>query len=261
MTIRTASLAILLAAVPLAAADAATPPAPLVPKMMGGPALQPAAVLSALLDELHARRALAGLDNEHRFVVASQHPGAGDTQVLRVNHTYRGVRVFGSQSVIVASKQGKLISESVADRRELLGQSGDGKPAFSVKPAITPQQAIDTAIKSVSRGGVAVVPPSAELIIYPIIKTERVPSAVNKAEEELNALDVNDVVDRYELAYQVRTRMRAARQPVFHDTIVNAIDGRIIEQWSMLQTVIGVGKSQYNGEVPLSTTRTASNSR
>jgi len=255
MNIRTTSLAILLAAVPLAAADAATAPAPLVPKMMGGPALQSAAVVSALLNELNARRALAGLDNEHRFVVASQHPGAGDTQVLRVNHTYRGVRVFGSQSVIVASKQGKLISESVADRRELLGQSGDGKPPFSVKPAITPQQAIDTAIKSVSRGGVAVVPPSAELIIYPIIKTERVPSAVNKAEEELNALDVNDVVERYELAYQVRTRMRAAQQPVFHDTIVGAIDGSIIEQWSMLQTVIGVGKSQYNGEVPLSTTQ------
>ncbi len=260
MTIRTASLAILLGAVPLAAttmaAAAPAAPAPLAPKLMGGPAVRPASAISALLDELSARRALAGLDNEHRFVVASQHPGAGETQVVRVNHTYRGLRVFGSQSVVVANAQGKLVSESVSDRRERLGQGKSaGKPEFSIKPAVTPQQAIDTAIKSVSRGGVAVVPPSAELIIYPIIKTERVPSAVNKAEEELNALDVNDVVDSYELAYQVRTRMRAAQQPVFHDTIVSANDGRIIDQWSMLQTVAGVGKSQYNGEVPLSTTQ------
>ena len=77
-----------------------------------------------------------------------------------------------------------------------------------VKPAITPEAAIDTAIKSVALGSVAVAPPRAELVIYPIVKTERLPSAAGKGEEELNALDLNEVVEAHELAYHVRTRMR-----------------------------------------------------
>jgi zinc metalloprotease ZmpA len=48
--------------------------------------------------------------------------------------------------------------------------------------------------------------------------------------------------------------MRRGDQPVYHDTIVSARDASIIDQWSMLQTVVGVGRSQYSGEVPLSTT-------
>jgi Zn-dependent metalloprotease len=48
--------------------------------------------------------------------------------------------------------------------------------------------------------------------------------------------------------------MVAGDKPAFHDTVVSANDGRIIDQWSMLQTVIGTGNSQYNGMVPISTT-------
>ncbi|WP_308621429.1 M4 family metallopeptidase [Massilia sp. Se16.2.3] len=98
-------------------------------------------------------------------------------------------------------------------------------------------------------------PPSAELLIYPVMKMERIPEAQDKPESELNALDVRDVVDHYELAYLVRTRMQRADQPLFFDTVVSAKDGHIVERWSMLQTVVGVGKSQYNGEVPISTTQ------
>src|SRR5699024_1449852 len=49
-------------------------------------------------------------------------------------------------------------------------------------------------------------------------------------------------------------RLRVGDQPVYHDSIVSARDGAILDQWSMVQTVVGVGKSQYNGEVPISTT-------
>jgi Zn-dependent metalloprotease len=43
-------------------------------------------------------------------------------------------------------------------------------------------------------------------------------------------------------------------KPVYHDTIVSARDGAILAQWNMLQTVVGVGHSQYNGDVPINTT-------
>ncbi len=258
MKIRKTSLAAMLAATPWlvllpAHAQAATP-------LMNGPHLQSPQVLSTLLGELASRRARIGLDGDHQFAVASQHPGPSGTQVVRADHTYKGVRVFGSESVIVSDGAGKVLSESVAERRYGLSpapgkqNSSGAAPALHVKPAITPEAAIATAIKSVGAGAVAVTPPRAELIIYPIVKTERLPSAINKAEEELNALDVAEVVEAHELAYHVRTRMRKHHQPVYHDTIVDAMDGRIIDQWSMLQTALGSGKSQYNGVVPLSTT-------
>lgn len=259
MKIRKTSLAVVLGAMPwlaLAPAHAAAP-------LMNGPAVQSQQALSTLLGELGAQRAQRGLDGDHQFAVASQHPGPSGTQVVRADHTYKGIRVFGSESVVVSNSAGKILSESVAERRPGLGKpsASAGKPAgmgaapvFHVKPTISAQDAIATAIKSVAAGGVPVTPPRAELIIYPIVKTERLPSAVNKPEEELNALDVTEVVEAHELAYHVRTRMRVNNQPLYHDTIVSARDGRIIDQWSMLQTAIGIGKSQYNGVVPLSTT-------
>ena len=270
MKIRKTSLAALLAsslgtlpALPALPLLLAMVPAQAAIPLMNGPAVQSPQALSTLLGELGSRRAKIGLDGDHQFAVASQHPGPSGTQVVRADHTYKGVRVFGSESVVVSDGAGKVLSESVAERRQGLGQvagaGGGGKvpasaPVFHVKPAITPDTAIATAIKSVAAGATPVTPPRAELIIYPIVKTERLPSATNKAEEELNALDVADVVEAHELAYHVRTRMRKNNVPVYHDTIVNATTGRIIDQWSMLQTAIGSGKSQYNGVVPLSTT-------
>ena len=256
MMIRKTSLAALLGALPLLALVPAHGAIPL----MNGPAVQSPQALSTLLGELGARRARTGLDGDHQFALASQHPGPSGTQVVRADHTYKGVRVFGSESVIVSDGAGKILSESVAERRQGLGAAPGPKStsgasgAFHTKAAITPEAAIAIAIKSVAAGGVAVKPPQAELIIYPIVKTERLPSAVNKAEEELNALDVTEVVESHELAYHVRTRMRLNNQPIYHDTIVSAANGRIIDQWSMLQTATGSGKSQYNGVVPLSTT-------
>ncbi len=257
MKIRKTSLAAVFGALPLLAG---LPTQAAVP-LMNGPALQSPQALSTLLGELGNRRARIGLDGDHQFTVASQHPGPSGTQVVRASHTYKGVRVFGSESVIVSDGSGKVLSESVAERRPGAGQLASGKhttsakpPALHVKPTITAEAAIATAVKSVAADAVPVTAPRAELIVYPIVKTERLPSAVNKPEEELNALDVTEVVEAHELAYHVRTRMRRHNVPLYHDTIVSATSGRIIDQWSMLQTAIGSGKSQYNGVVPLSTT-------
>ncbi|SHH04477.1 M4 family metallopeptidase [Massilia sp. CF038] len=249
MKIRTTSVALLVAGLPMLAAGA---------PLMNGPSLQSAPALTSLLGELAARRALTGFDGDHGFAIASQHPGVAGTQVVRADHTYKGIRVFGSETVVVSSTAGQILSESVADRRSKLGAARQGvaEPAqsqFNVKPSLTAKEAIAIAVKSVAPAGVPLAPPRAELLVYPIMRTERVPAAVNKSEEELNALDVNEVVDSYELAYLVRTRMVVGQQPVFHDTVVSASDGHIIDQWNALQTVAGSGKSQYNGVVPLST--------
>jgi Zn-dependent metalloprotease len=248
------SLAALLPTMVLAAA-------PLPNTMMSAPVATTPQARAGIVAQLEARRAQRGLDARHGFTVLAQHPGMQGTQVARVAHTWKGVPIFGSESVVVLDANGLIQSESCSERRVGLGKnagtaSAAGGPAgdFSVVPALTPKQAIDKALASLGANASHVAPPSAELIIYPVMRTERTAGARDKQEFELNALDVQDVVDRYELAYLVHTRMQVVDKPVYHDTVVSARDGSILDQWNMLQTVVGVGKSQYNGEVPINTT-------
>jgi len=231
--------------------------------MMSAPVTQSAAASAALVAKLARGRTARGLDNNHGFALTRQHPGIHGTQVVRAAHTYKGLRVFGSESVVVVDAAGAIVSESAATRRLHLGRGpanrlGAATQDFNVKPLVPPKAAIDAAVgatlSATGPDAVHIVPPTAELLIYPVMKMERLPGAVNKLEGELNALDVQEVVDRYELAYLVRTRMQRGNHPHYDDTVVSAKDARIIERWSALQTVVGVGKSQYNGEVPVSTT-------
>jgi Zn-dependent metalloprotease len=247
------------AAVPTPAAPTPAAPTP----MMSAPKLQSVTATAALVSKLTQGRAARGLDNNHSFTVAQQHPGMQGTQVVRAAHTYKGLRVFGSESVVVVDAGGAIVSESASTRRLHLGRGpanrlGAATADFKVKPAMPPKAAIDAAVgatlAAAGPDATHVTPPSAELLIYPVMKMERVPAAADKPEDELNALDLQEVVDHYELSYLVRTRMRRGDHPYYHDTIVSANDGHIVDRWSALQTVLGVGKSQYNGEVPISTT-------
>ncbi|MFL6656971.1 MAG: M4 family metallopeptidase, partial [Massilia sp.] len=252
MTIRKSTLAALLAALPcLALQDAQAAVA-----MMNGPVQHSPQLLASLQGALSTERAAQGLDGDHGFALTSVHPGSAGTMVLRMQHTYKGLPVFGSESVVVSSPSGKLISQSVSDRRAKLAMASAARGlALGAPPTVSAHVAIATAVRSVGAGAVPVAAPRAELLIYPLMRCERVPAAAAKAEDELNALDLTDVIDGYELAYLVHTRMQVGQQPLFHDTIVSAVDGRIMEQWSMLQTAGGSGKSQYNGDVPLSTSQ------
>ena len=245
------------------AAASPTPPGTAARPMMAAPNTPSVAATAALVSKLTQERAARGLDNNHGFTVAQQHPGVQGTLVVRATHTYKGLRVFGSESVVVVDAQGAIVSESASPRRLHLGRGpanrlGAATADFKVKPAMPPKAAIDAAVgatlSAAGREATHITPPTAELLIWPVMKTERVPSAAAKPEDELNALDLQEVVGHYELAYLVRTRMRRGDHPYYHDTVVSANDGHILDRWSALQTVIGVGKSQYNGEVPVSTT-------
>ncbi|MEO7494355.1 MAG: M4 family metallopeptidase [Massilia sp.] len=260
MNIRTTLLAAAVGALPLVAGLA-----PAAPMMMSAPMNVSPEANAALFARLASANPARGLDADHGFALASQHPGVAGTQVTRAVHTYKGVRVFGSESVVVTDASGKILSESLSDRRAALGKgsaghvgvNGAARTDFDVKPRIARTAAIETAIKSLKASGTHVTSPSAELIVFPIMKTQRVPAARHKPEAELNALDVQEVVDRHELAYLVHTRMLVGQRPAFYDTVVSARTGKVLAQWSMLQTVLGKGMSQYNGEVPISTTELA----
>jgi len=212
---------------------------------------------AGLVSKLTALERSRGVPAEYSFRISSQHPGVAGQKITRAQHTFKGLRVFGSESVVVTNNAGDIVSSSVSDRRPGLVPSAAATPV-DMTPALTAEQAIDVAVKSASPRGVHRWAPSAELLLYPIMKTVRVASAANKPEAELNALDVQEVVERHELAYYVKTRMAQDGKPFYYDTMVNARTGAIIAQWQALQTVIGEGKSQYNGVVPISTSQVGS---
>jgi Zn-dependent metalloprotease len=124
-------------------------------------------------------------------------------------------------------------------------------------PTLSSDDAIRVAMQNIAPAASHRWPPRAELLIYPIMKTVRSVNAISKPDEQLNALDLEEVVDRYELAYLVKLRMAQDGKLIYYDVVVNAHTGDIISKWPALQTVIGSGNSQYNGVVPISTSATA----
>lgn len=227
--------------------------------MMGPPLKLDSKAQAQVVSQLAARRTAVGLDADHSYKVVAQHPGVQGTHVVRAAHLYKGLRIFGSESVVVLDARRQIVSESASRRRLHLGRGTsnriqDATGAFNVKSAISRRAAIDAALRDMPEGVVNVTAPTAELLIYPMLRDERAPGAEGKLESELNAVDLVETVDRYELAWLVRLRMRSEDQPLYYDVVVSARHGDLIDRWNMLQTVEGVGKSQYNGEVPLSTT-------
>jgi Zn-dependent metalloprotease len=229
--------------------------------MMGSPVAQSQQDKTTLISRLDATRATHGLDTNHGFAVTAQHPGQAGTKVARVAHTFKGVRVWQSESVVVTDDRGQILSESISDRRSGLGSGASNQRLaaktanFQVQASVAGTTAIDTVVRKVAPGASHHVPPSAELIIYPFTKTVRAAGAENKSDAQLNAVDLTEEVTGYELAYLVKTRMISGDKAIYYDTIVSAVTGKILKQWQSLQTVTGVGNSQYNGQVPLSTTQ------
>ena len=78
---------------------------------------------ASLIAQLDSQRGKHGLDSRHDFVLAKQHPGAEGTTISRADHTFKGVRIFSSESVVVSGPHGSIISESIADRRSGLNQN------------------------------------------------------------------------------------------------------------------------------------------
>ncbi|WP_373989015.1 M4 family metallopeptidase [Duganella sp. BuS-21] len=232
---------------------------------------------ASLVARLQARDADAGLGPAHAGLVAdysyrisSEHPGVVGQKITRAQHTYKGLRVFGSESVVVTDAGGAILSVAATDRRPggTLPRSTTGgvaAPAIpaaaplptpaELRPALSGDAAIAAAVQAVMGAPSAVHrwPPRAELLIYPLMRSALTAAAANKPESQLNALEVEEVVERYALAYLVQLRMAQGGKLVYYDLIVDAGSGAILAKWPALQTVTGIGHSQYNGQVPIST--------
>ena len=236
--------------------------------MMGGPLAAAPPEHAALVAKLAAANDKRGLDQDHGYAVALQHPGVAGTSITRLAHTYKGVRVFQSESVVVTNDAGKIVSESVTDRRAGLGfgaasaQMGGSFSSFNVQPSISPGAAIDMVVAAVRRRS-----HGARARGQAERRTDRLP------DRRPGARRLGRQQDRRRAqrarpgraSHRLRAGLpgadphdRRGNQPVYYDTIVSANDGHVLKQWKALQTVVGTGNSQYNGTVPISTTLSGS---
>jgi Zn-dependent metalloprotease len=259
MNFRKTILAASIAVVPLFMANAAIAAGP----MMAAPVKASPQETASLVAKLASTRSAHGLDQNHGFAISAQHPGSAGEKITRAAHTFKGVRVFQSESVVVTDASGNIVSESSSDLRAGLGNGSSNTLAastgnFDVNPTVAATTAIDTVVRKVAPGASHHAPPSAELVIFPIKTQVRVAGAEGKSEAQLNALDVTEKVTGYELAYIVKTRMIKGDKAIYNDSVVSAKTGKVLKQWNSLQTVVGTGKSQYNGTVPINTTLSGS---
>lgn len=200
------------------------------------------------------------LGQAHGYAMAAQHPGADGVKIHRLNHTYNNVPILGSESIVVTHANGTVLSETHDDKRAgLVANPSLGKtaPAMSVVPKLSAAEVIARTVQGIAPNGTHHHQPSAQLVIYPQIKSVRVAAAKNKPEAQLNAMDLEEVVTGYDLAYLVQTRMLVNGKLSFTDSLIHANDGRVLKQWDALQAVTGSGKSQYSGTVAVETTLTS----
>src|SRR4051812_10785415 len=110
---------------------------------------QESAGLVARLKALDNQQALS---TDYSFRISSQHPGVVGQKITRAQHTYKGLRVLGSESVVVTTAAGEIVSVSITDRRPGLAPSavtpGGAASAVAVTPPdITPTISSDDAIR------------------------------------------------------------------------------------------------------------------
>jgi hypothetical protein len=123
--------------------------------IMNGPAVPNTALAAQVGKQLVAGRASHGLDQDHGFALVQQHPGVLGTEVVRAAHTYKGVPVFGSESVLVVDVKGKILAESSSERRQHLGRGPANKlrgltADFPVAPVLPHASAIAAALASLA---------------------------------------------------------------------------------------------------------------
>ena len=232
---------------------------------------------------LAAERNTLGLSEKHNFSVKAVTPGDFGEEYVRFQQTFNGLRVWGGETIVHTDANGNSKSENVRSLRsfedldvtptlqpeEAIGAFNNQLEARLLEPIINIPRVFELSeqadrvqemgeseplVRSLRKVNVQVLAkPTAELLVYPIIRQVRAPGAMGKAEHELRADDMQDVVERVALAYYIQTRRKVNGRTSFQDALVDAHTGEILTQWNALQTgnVQGTGKTLYSGTVAL----------
>ena len=186
--------------------------------------------VASALGQFQARRWELGLGQEDNFQVrAALTDDLGFTHV-RVTQTFQGVPVWGGEAISHADSDGRALALTDGLYRGI---------HLAVEPALTPSEALALADADLAPQEPYSNTPTAALVVAP-----------NKADPAVPFL----------LVYHVHTEQEHGRGRTAHtDYLIDAQSGAILKKWDSLETgaAIGVGHTQYSGQVQLNTTATA----
>ena len=217
-------------------------------------AQQPKRVQLAQKD-LMVRRSDLGLSSREAFVVAHAGTNAEGEAVVRLNHTYDGCRVLGSQ-VIAKVPLGGTIQ---AVTRYLLPTVQVAQPA-----TLTPETAVAIALRHLAPKGPVKDAPKVERMVFPAQFLGGLATSFDEAgKPQLDRkLSVHaQLADPYVWAYEVRTRLQNRQDGLKELTYyIDARTGNIlrindaIERQAVTPTT-GTGQGFYNGTVSIPTSQ------
>jgi zinc metalloprotease ZmpA len=195
------------------------------------------------LRHMDARVFDMGLDRDHSFVArTSQGDELGETHV-RMDQHFKGVKVFGGES-IVHLRNGEVREVTDALHRGL---------RLNTNPSIDASEALASAHRELAPKGAYASDPTAELVVARVERTITRPGRFGE--------DVTRTITSPALVYHVHTELENGAEETAHtDFFIDAHSGEVLKSWSTLHTAgaTGTGKSQYNGNVSLSTNSVAS---
>ena len=202
-------------------------------------------------DHLMGLRNTLGLDVNSDFRPRSAVADEFGAKHIRYDQMYRGVRVWAGDVIVEVGANGapKTTTNTL-------------KPGINLAtiPSLTQAQVLEIAHNDLRPVGPYAHARTAELVVYPQVIDQVRENPMRGLQGELNALDIEEVVSGYTLAYHVHTELENGAQETRHtDYIINAHTGEILKQWDSLETgaAVGTGKSQYSSNVMLGTSTAA----
>lgn len=190
--------------------------------------------------DLLNRRAEFGLDTDTSLTSAIVHTDDFGQTHAHVQQFYRGVKVWGGQAITHVDSNGAQLPVTSVLKAGI---------AVDTIPFLRADDALALAHQDLSPKGPYATKPTAELVVFPIMKQVHVRTGSDATAYERQVV-------RYALAYHVHTDLQnGADETKQIDYMMDASTGAILQKWSSLQTtaVTGVGNSQYSGTVNLNT--------
>ncbi len=205
--------------------------------------------LAHSLARLEGFKSQFGLERSGEFRLSASHVDEFGQTHARYSQFHQGVRVWGAQAITHMDGRGGFLQDTLALRKRI---------QINTQPTLQAGEVLAKVQADLGVRGVFAAEPKSELVIYP--ETEQIIHRfMTNGDQIPNALEAERLVKKHRLAYHVQTRLDNDVDGLKQmDYLVDAHSGKILKRWSSLKTAepaIGTGRSFYNGEVKLNTTK------
>lgn len=192
-----------------------------------------------------------GLERKDEFRLSASHVDELGQVHARYAQYHQGLRVWGAEAITHMQPMGAFRPETLSLKTDI---------QMSTQPSLQLSEVLAKIQQDLGARGAFSSEPKTELLIYP--ETEQIIHRfMTGAHQTPNAMEAERVVQNYRLAYYVQARLDNRADGLRHmDYLVDAHSGKILRQWSSLQTLEGEpakgkGNALLNGEVVLDTTK------